>query len=367
MKQTPFYQEYLKAKAKIVEFAGFSMPVEFSGVLNEVKASRVSCGLFDATHMGQIWLKGEKAFDFLQKLTSNDISHISTGQLQYNLLINETGGIIDDLMVYNLGKDFLCVVNASNHKKVIDWLNKNNSSKVEIDDLSQKRFLLSLQGPTSCALLKRVFAFEVESIQYMHFVEQEIMGAKLLISRSGYTGEDGFEIYGNKEDAAKIWDILLKSKEEFGLALCGLGSRDVLRIEAGYPLYGHEIDDSINPLEAVLSWAVKFDKDFIGKKSLLKIKEVGLKRKRIGLIMDERVVPRQGYKIFYQNKPCGVVTSGAYSPNIASSIGMGYIDKEIAALEIEVDLEIRNKFYKAKIAKLPFVGIHTKREKVKNV
>ena len=374
LKKTPFYQKHLQTKGRIVDFSGWALPVEYESTLAEAEAVRQSCGLFDASHMGEIVVRGSGAFSFLQRLVSNDLSTINAGQMQYNLFLNESGCIIDDLMVYRMKNSFLCVVNASNKDKVFKWLNKNIQPEVEIIDKSKEYALMSIQGPNAARVIEKVFSCQEADFEYLSFKEMQIEGEELIISRSGYTGEDGFEIYLPWENSSKWWDRLMTEGRDLELKLCGLGSRNILRIEAGYPLYGHEIDDTINPYEASLDWAVKLSKNFIGKEELLKIKNVGPKRKRIGFIMQERAIPRQGYSIHSVSKATplgkariiGKVSSGTYSPNIGKFIGMACLDKDYAKIGDEVSVEVRGKLYRAEINKFPFVSIRTKKLKQHN-
>ncbi len=361
LKKTPFYQKHLQNNGRIIGFSGWAIPVEYKSTLAEAKAVRNSCGLFDASHMGELVIKGRGAFSFLQKLISNDISSISAGQMQYNLFLSEPGGIIDDLMIYHQGDAFLCVVNASNKDKVLKWLNKNIQPGVEIVDRSKEIALLSLQGPQAAGIVEKVFGRDAAAVEYLSFIKKQIEGQEILISRSGYTGEDGFEMYLPWENSSRWWDKLIKAGQDFELKPCGLGSRDILRIEAGYPLYGHEISDTINPYQASLGWAVKLNKDFIGKKKLLEMKSQGLKKKRVGFIMQERAIARKGYLLCEEGRTIGEVSSGTYSPNTGKFIGMAFVDKDYAEVGREVSIEVRNKLYKAKIAKFPFVNIRTKK------
>lgn len=368
LKKTPFYQKHLQSKGRIVDFSGWALPLEYKSTLAEAEAVRKSCGLFDASHMGEIVVRGAGAFSFLQGLVSNDLLTISTGQMQYNLFLSESGCIIDDLMVYRMENSFLCVVNAANKDKVFKWFNENIQPEVEIIDKSKEYALISIQGPNANKVIEKVFSRQKTNLEYLSFKEIQIEGEELIISRSGYTGEDGFEAYLPWENSSKWWDRLIAQGRDFGLKPCGLGSRDILRIEAGYPLYGHEIDDTINPYEASLGWAVKLSKDFIGKEELLKIKSVGAKRKRVGFIMQERAIPRQGYSIHSAGEAAplgkarviGKVSSGTYSPNIGKFIGMACLDKDYTKIGDKVSVEIRGKLHKAEITKFPFVSIKTK-------
>jgi len=356
LKKTPLYQKHIENNAKIVDFAGWALPVEYKSTLAEAKAVRSTCGLFDVTHMGEILIKGKDSFEFLQGLTPNDISLIKPGQMQYNLFLNDEGGIIDDLMVYRKQNSLLCVVNASNKDKVFRWLHESVQDEVEVIDESDKTALISLQGPSSQKVASAVFDERIANLSHLRFIEEEIEGKVILASRSGYTGEDGFEIYIPFEDATYWWDKFVEAGAQFGLTLCGLGARDILRIEVGYSLYGHEIDDKTNPYEASLGWVVKLNKKFIGRRELIKAKEEGIRRKRVGFIMQERAVPRQGYLVYSGEGAIGGVCSGTYSPNLDKFIGMAYVETKFAKGDTLVEIEIRNKLYKAKIAKFPFVG-----------
>ncbi|MFH1519302.1 MAG: glycine cleavage system aminomethyltransferase GcvT [Candidatus Omnitrophota bacterium] len=360
LKKTPFYQKHIQNKGRIIDFAGWALPLEYKSMLVEAKTVRKACGIFDASHMGEITIKGRGALPFLQKLISNDISTINAGQMQYNLFLNQDGGIIDDLMVYHQGESFLCVVNASNKDKVLKWLKQNTQPEVEIIDKSSQLALISVQGPCSVKVVEGVLGRGEAELEYLSFIEKEAGGQAVLVSRSGYTGEDGFEIYLPWEEASQWWDKFMDQGQKFGLSPCGLGSRDILRIEAGYPLYGHELDEITNPYEASIGWAVKLNKDFIAKERLLKVKNQGLKRRRIGFIMQERAVPRQGYSLYSEGKVIGAVSSGTYSPNINKFIGMAYVENVYARVGGEISLAVRNKLYKAKIAKLPFTKTKTR-------
>ena len=361
LKKTPLYEKHLQNNAKIVDFGGWALPLEYRSILGEAKFSRTGCGLFDVSHMGQILIAGKKAFGFLQYLTTNDISLISKGKLQYNLFVNEAGGIIDDCMIYNLGESFLCVVNASNKEKVLSWLIERSDGNVIVTDKSDGFALISIQGPNSEKIVSEVFLSSLAELEYMHFIEEIIDKKEVIISRSGYTAEDGFEVYLNPKDACSFWDKLLEKGKD-SILPCGLGARDILRIEAGYPLYGHELDRFTNPYEATLAWAIKVNKDFIAKGKIVKVNEEGLRKKRIGFIMQERILVRKDYPIYSGSNQIGLVSSGTYSPNLNKFIGMAYIDIDYANYNSIVDIEVRGKLYKAKIVKFPFI-----KERVKKI
>ncbi|MDD3296004.1 MAG: glycine cleavage system aminomethyltransferase GcvT [Candidatus Omnitrophica bacterium] len=364
-KKTPLHQKHIQEKGRIIDFAGWLLPVEYRSMLSEAKAARISCGIFDASHMGELLVKGPRAVDFLQKLTSNDISSLAFGRMQYNLLLNEDAGIIDDLMVYRKEKDLLCVVNASNKDKALAWLMKNSSTGIVIEDVSSKTALISLQGPTAHNIIREVFGRDFEELRYMFFLERKIEGRDILVSRSGYTAEDGFEIYTDWDEAGLWWDKFVSAGKKYGLTFCGLGARDILRIEAGYPLYGHEIDEEINPYEASLGWAVKLERKFMARDKLLKIREKELKRKRVGFIMQSRALVRQGYPVYSGASKIGEVTSGTYSPNLERFIGMAYVGKDYARIGTKISVEVRGKHYEAEIAKFSFIGPKTKKNSFK--
>lgn len=336
LKRTPLYQQHIKNNARIIDFFGWAMPLEYTSILKEAKAVRAACGMFDASHMGQILVKGS-----LQGLASNDLSRLKNGQVQYNLLLNQDQGIIDDCLIYRLEEGFLLVVNASNKLKVLERLKKNSTRDFN------GRGLICLQGPRAQEIAAKIFSAEVTSLAYMSFYKTK----DFLISRTGYTGEDGFEICLSADQAENYWEKL----KESGAALCGLGSRDILRIEAGYPLYGHEINEDTLPSEAGLDWAVKPHRDTI------------IKKKRVGFIMEEKAFPRQGHKAIDNQKEIGYVTSGAYSPNLNKFIGMAYVDKDYAFVGKEINIEVRGRLVKAKIAEFPFISIRTINKKPREV
>ncbi len=362
-KQTPFYRKHTENEGKIINFNGWALPVEYKSMLRESKSVRNYCGLFDVSHMGEIILKGPARFNFFQNLTTNDFALIKPGEMQYNLVLNNQGGVIDDLMAYNLKESIFCVVNASNKDKMLNWFIDHLADGVEIIDKSDEVALVALQGPNSSKVMEKVFGKIINDLGYMQSVEMCIGKEDILISRSGYTGEDGFEIYMSWNNAEFWWDKIVEAGLSFNLSVCGLGSRDILRIEAGYPLHGCEISKGINPYEASLGWAVKLGKSFIGKDALLRIKDTGILRKRVGFCMQEKSVPRHGYLVYDNGRTIGQVSSGTYSPNAEKFIGMASVESDSFYINKDIDIEVRGKLQKAKIVNFPFVAIRTRREK----
>ncbi|ACK42789.1 MULTISPECIES: glycine cleavage system aminomethyltransferase GcvT [Dictyoglomus] len=337
--------EHLKYGAKFFEFAGWWMPLEYSGTINEHLTVRKHVGIFDISHMGRILLKGQKVKNFVQYVTTNDVNNLYPGKAQYSLILNYDGTIKDDIIVYEISEEeFLLVVNAINTQKILDWLNLNNKFEVNILDLTNTTTLLAIQGPDSEKVLEEYFNLNLSNIKYYHFKKNH-----MIISRTGYTGEDGFEIVSDPEIGRKIFRDLVEKKKA---TPCGLGARNTLRIEMGYALYGHEIDENTTPWEANLGWVVKLNKgDFIGKDSLVERKT---KKEKIlkGFVMLENGIPRDGYEVYLDKERIGYITSGTFSPMLKMGIGMLYTTKDI---NHEILIKIREKFYKAKIEKPPFV------------
>jgi aminomethyltransferase len=360
MKNTPFTNKHIEAGAKMHPFAGYNMPIEYSGIKDEHLTVRNGAGVFDVSHMGEIWVKGPSALSFIQKVTSNDAAHLKPGQAQYSCFPNGRGGIVDDLLVYYYSPEkYLLVVNASNIEKDYNWLVEQNREGAELENASDKIAQLAVQGPKASEILQKLTDVELSSISYYTFTEGTFAGVeKVLISATGYTGASGFELYFYNEDALAIWEAIFNAGKEFGIKPIGLGARDTLRLEMGYCLYGNDIDDTTSPLEAGLGWITKFNeaKSFIDKDFLLKQKEEGLTRRLRGFKMLDRAIPRHGYEIVDENENIiGVVTSGTSSPVLGYGIGMGYIQKQFSALGATVYLKIRNKLKKAEVVKLPFI------------
>jgi len=358
MKRTKFYNIHKKLGAKIVEFAGFEMPIQYSSIIAEHNAVRNSVGVFDVSHMGEVFVKGEKALDFVQHITVNDASKLFPGRVQYSAMCYENGGIVDDLLVYRISSDkFMLVINASNIDKDFEWMQSNNKFGVDLKNLSDDYSLLAVQGPNSLKTLQKL-ALESIDLEYYHFKEMNIVGVDVLLSRTGYTGEIGYEIYflGDEKVAEEMWNKIFQAGKEFNIVPVGLAARDSLRLEMGYCLYGNDIDRKTNPLEAGLGWITKLSKkEFIGQKSLLKVKEEGIARKLVAMISEEKIFPRHGYEIFYNHSKIGVITSGTLSPVLDKPIALGYVEKQYSDIGSEVNFLIRGKEISAKVVKLPFV------------
>jgi aminomethyltransferase len=332
LKRTPLYDRHVALGAKMVPFAGFDMPVQYSGILDEHHAVREKAGLFDVSHMGEVFVTGPAAFDFVQHLVSNDVSKLVDGKALYTVMCHEDGGIVDDLLVYRRAADsYMLVINASNIEGDVAWMLQNNPMGATIEDVSSTIGLLALQGPASIDLLAEATGYDASGLGFYTFSEPEdgrFLGlSDIIISRTGYTGETGVEIYVRAEDAGAVWDALMAVADTFGMKPTGLGARDTLRLESGYCLYGNDITTQTNPLEAGLGWITKLDaSDFVGRAPLAAIKETGPARKLIGFISQERGIPRNGYDITdAQGTVIGTVTSGTQSPVLGKGIGLGYV------------------------------------------
>jgi len=355
-KKTGFYEKHLKHNGKMVEFAGFYMPIQYTSILEEHKKVRSSVGVFDVSHMGEIEVSGPKALDFINYLTINDAGKIAVNQAQYSAMCYEDGGIIDDLIVYHLKNRYLLVVNAANVAKDFEWILEHKSSDVDVENISENISQLAIQGKDAEATLQSFTETDLSNIKFYWFAEGKLADVEMIISRTGYTGEPGFELYFNCKYSDEIWDQVMKSGEEYGIAPIGLGARDSLRLEKKYCLYGNDIDKTTNPLEAGLGWITKMDKgDFIGKKALAKVKAEGVKRKLMGFEVEGRMIPRHGYEIKKDGESVGHVTSGAYSPILKSNIGLGYINLPHASIDEEIEIESRGRTIPAKIVKTPFL------------
>lgn len=344
----------------MAEFAGYNMPISYSGINDEHAAVRKNAGVFDVSHMGEFILKGDHALDLIQRVTSNDASKLTNGKAQYSCLPNENGGIVDDLLVYCIeeGKVYMLVVNASNIEKDWDWISKHNTKGAEMHNISEKTCLLAVQGPNATKILQSLTDMDILNLKYYTFVKGKFAGVdNVLISATGYTGAGGVEIYFEDKDgnAEKIWDKIFETGGPQGLKPIGLGARDTLRLEMGFCLYGNDIDDTTSPLEAGLGWITKFTKDFTAKNILERQKADGIKRKLVGFEMIDKGIPRHNYEIRdAAGNKIGYVTSGTQSPSLQKAIGMGYVQIDHSPIGSEVFVAVRDKLLKAKVVKIPF-------------
>lgn len=358
LKRTVLFDSYAKYGGKTIDFGGWDLPVQFSSIKAEHEAVRTKAGLFDVSHMGEVFVSGEGALAYLQRLVTNDVSKLKEGQAQYTAMCYEDGGTVDDLLIYKRAEnDYLLVVNASNIDKDLEWMDKHKTSAVTIEDKSSEYALLALQGPAAQGILQKLTEEPLKEIKFFRFKDNvNIAGHNVLISRTGYTGEDGFEIYGSPEAIAELWPAILEAGEDEGVVPAGLGARDTLRFEAGLPLYGQELSKDISPLETGLGFVVKLNKEenFLGKEALASQKENGVPRKLIGLEMIDKGIPRTGYKVFLNNEEIGEVTTGTQSPTLKKNIGFALLKSEFTSEGTEVEVEIRNKRLKAVIIATPF-------------
>jgi aminomethyltransferase len=360
MKNTPFTQKHIALGAKMAEFAGYNMPISYSGINDEHATVRNNAGVFDVSHMGEFILKGNHALDLIQRVTSNDASKLTNGRAQYSCFPNEKGGIIDDLIVYCIeeNKSYMLVVNASNIEKDWNWLKKNNKENVEMHNISDKTCLLAIQGPNATKIIQPLTDIDIMNLKYYTFVKGKFAGVdNVLISATGYTGSGGVEIYfeDKNDDANIIWEKIFEEGIPKGMKPIGLAARDTLRLEMGYCLYGNDIDDTTSPLEAGLGWITKFNKDFIGKEAIEELKEEGIPQKLVGLEMMERGIPRHGYEIKNnEGEKIGHVTSGTQSPTLQKPIAMGYVSSNYAKIDKEIFIKIRDKLLMSKVVKMPF-------------
>ena len=353
MKQTPLYTKHVELGAKMVDFAGYQMPIQYTGIIQEHNAVRHSAGLFDVSHMGEFIITGDEAEVFLDYVTINDVVSIQPWQAQYSAMCYEDGGIIDDLLIYRYPDHFMLVVNASNKEKDLDWFMAHKLDNVDILDISDQTGLIALQGPKSRSILQNIFDINLNEIDFYWFDVAKINGNSATIARTGYTGELGFEIYADHDNIVKIWDAIMKAGGD-AVEPTGLGCRDTLRMEMKYCLYGNDIDASTNPIEAGLGWITKLDKDnFIGKEALVDAK-ANITRKLICIEMIDRGIPRKGYTIVNNGAVVGEVTSGTQSPSLNQGIGLAYVDKGFAKTGTKLKMKVRHKLLNCKVVKSPF-------------
>jgi aminomethyltransferase len=360
MKRTPFFEIHKQYNAKIVEFAGYEMPVEYVGIKEEHLTVRNGVGVFDVSHMGEIWVKGSKALPFLQKVTSNDVAALKPGQAQYSCFPNGKGGIVDDLLVYFFEHEkYMLVVNASNIEKDYNWLVSQNDLGAELENASDRIAQLAIQGPKAVQVLQKLTNTDLGAIKYYTFTVGNFAGIdNVIISATGYTGAGGFELYFYNQYSEKIWEAIFEAGTEEGIKPIGLGARDTLRLEMGFCLYGNDIDDTTSPIEAGLGWITKFadHKEFIDKPLFLKQKTEGTSRRLRGFEMIDRGIPRHGYEITdADGAVIGVVTSGTQSPILGKGIGMGYVATAHSNIGSEIYIQVRGKLLKAKVVKVPFI------------
>jgi aminomethyltransferase len=360
MKNTPFTQMHIALGAKMAEFAGYNMPISYSGITDEHHAVRQNAGVFDVSHMGEFMLRGPKALDVIQRVTSNDASKLTAGKAQYSCLPNNEGGIVDDLIVYCLkeNEEYMLVVNASNIDKDWNWISAHNSEDAEMENISDKTGLLAVQGPKAVQYMQQLTDMDITNLKYYTFVKGNFAGIdNVIISATGYTGSGGVEIYFEDKghDAEKLWNEIFRIGGAQGMKPIGLGARDTLRLEMGYCLYGNDIDDTTSPLEAGLGWITKFTKEFTAKSILEKQKAEGIKRKLVGIAMIDKGIPRHGYKIQNaEGEEIGYVTSGTQAPSLNRAIGMAYIRKDFSQEGNDVFVIIRDKAVKAQVVKMQF-------------
>jgi aminomethyltransferase len=355
---TPFTAIHEALGAKMVDFAGFYMPIQYSGIIDEHMTVRNAVGVFDVSHMGEFIVKGPNALEYLQSIVSNDVSKLERGQAQYAYLPNENGGIVDDLLVYHLDDgNYMCVVNAGNIQKDWAWFNQHNTKGAELHNISDRTALLAVQGPKAAQALQSLTEIDLDAIPYYRMVRGKFAGVdNVIISATGYTGSGGFELYFNAVHAEAVWKQIFEAGASFGIKPIGLGARDTLRLEKGYCLYGNDIDDSTSPVEAGLGWVTAWAKDFVGKEKILAVKTAGAARKLIGFVMEDRGIPRHDYEIAdAEGNIIGKVTSGTQSPLLSKGIGLAYVDAAFSKAGTEILLPLRGKMLKAVVTKVPFV------------
>jgi len=360
MKNTPFTDKHIALGAKMAEFAGFNMPISYTGINDEHAAVRNNAGVFDVSHMGEFMIKGPHALDLIQRISTNDASKLTAGKAQYSCMPNETGGIVDDLLVYCIEENnvYMLVVNAGNIDKDWNWISLHNTAGAEMENISDKTCLLAIQGPNATQILQTLTDIDILNLKYYTFAKGHFAGVdNVLISATGYTGAGGVEIYfEDKDDAAdKIWNAIFKAGAAQGIKPIGLGARDTLRLEMGYCLYGNDIDDTTSPMEAGLGWITKFSKDFTSRELFEKQKANGLAKKLVGFEMLEKGIARHDYEIKdFEGNTIGRVTSGTQSPTLSKAIGMGYVESKYAAIDKEIFIKIRQTLLRAKVVKIPF-------------
>lgn len=352
--KTAFYEFHVEAGARMVEFAGYMMPVQYRGITAEHLAVRNNIGLFDLSHMGEIDVRGDDAIRFLQRVTTNNVAALEVGQIHYSCMTMPDGGIVDDLLVYRLADRYMLVVNAANIPKDLSWLESHLLGDVKLVNRSDDFSLLAIQGPNAVDLFAQLTTHDLEAMPYYASAVAEVAGCEVLFSRTGYTGEDGFELYITPEHTETLWRAITEVGRHHDLQLIGLAARDSLRLEMKMGLYGNDIDETTNPIEAGLSWIVDLDTDFIGRDEIARTKSDKPKRRLVCLELTERAIPRKGYDLLVEGKPVGKVTSGVFSPSLQKPIALGYVPRQYARAGTQLELEIRNKRFAAQVVKPPF-------------
>ncbi len=351
-RKTAFFDRHVAAGGKLVDFVGWAMPMQYSGIVDEHRRVRSTVGMFDVSHMGEFHLSGEGALGDLERITTNRVAALDEGSVQYSAMCYENGGFVDDLLVYRLSDSYMLVVNAANKEKDLEWVRTHIGSRTELRDASEGTALIALQGPLAEKVLAKVAGKSVVSLKYYQSVTSQVAGREALVSRTGYTGEDGFEVYVEADEAGPVWDALMEAGAEFEIEPVGLGCRDTLRLEMGYALYGNDIDEKHTPVESGLMWITKLKKgDFVGRDAILELKQGGPEERLVGFELKERGVPRHGHRILSEGREVGVVTSGTFSPSLEKGIGMGYV---AAGTDGPLGIEIRNRTIPAATVSLPF-------------
>ncbi len=363
LKRTPLHAAHVRLGARMIGFGGWDMPVQYTGIVEEHRTVRAAVGCFDVSHMGEFEFRGRDAARALQTLTTNDVGALAVGQVQYSLLCTEDGGIVDDLTLYRLGDDhYMMTVNAANIESDWAWVTGRLDGRVDARNVSAETGLIAVQGPRAEALVGRLADVDVAGIGYYRFARGRVAGVPAVVSRTGYTGEDGFELYLPADRTEAVWDALLAEGKREGVAPIGLGARDTLRLEMKYALYGNDIDRTTNPVEAGLGWVVKLDAgDFVGRAAIERVKAAGPARRLVGFEMVDRAVARHGYRILREGTAVGVVTSGSYGPSVDRYIGMGYVPTALAAVGSAIEVEVRGRPQKARVVKTPFHPPRVKR------
>ena len=363
LKRTPLHGAHVRLGARMIGFGGWDMPVQYAGIVEEHKTVRAAVGLFDVSHMGEFEFRGPAATEALQRLTTNDVRALAIGQVQYSLLCDEAGGIVDDLTLYRLGDEtYLMTVNAANIEPDWTWVTGHLEGQVEATNVSEATGLIAVQGPHAERLVGRLADVDVTALGYYRFARGRVAGAAAIVSRTGYTGEDGFELYLRAEETERVWEALLAEGKPEGVAPIGLGARDTLRLEMKYALYGNDIDRTTNPLEAGLGWVVKPGKgEFVGRAAIEAMRAAGAPRRLVGFEMVDRAVARHGYPIRHDDAAVGVVTSGSYGPSVERYIGIGYVPVALAAVGTGIAVDVRGRGQRARVVRTPFQPSHVKK------